>query len=515
MERFYHENAALYQTMVARLKPPPPSRAVKVATETPSPDIIVSARIRPLLNEDVDAGFPCAVFPRAAETGRVDVHDLYNHPKGRPILKVGPILSHCWLLPNRGLCQSVAYQVDRLFNAEATTEEVYEGLVEDLLPTAWHGGFGTLFAYGQTGSGKTTTVSGLEQLIAEKLMDQSSDGQRQLYMTIIDLAGNSAYDLLNSREPISILQDSFGDTQLAGVTEHPVQDRDEVTGLIERAASFRRTAPTFKNDASSRSHGICRIRMKNPTTDTDGLLYLVDLAGSEAARDVAVHGADRMRETREINMSLSVLKDCIRGKAKSAALALSDGSKSKQRKPHIPFRQSALTRVLKHVFDTAGGRACKTVVVACINPSLADVGPSKNTLRYAEMLRVLVPMPKNKDTKAVSIPETLSSSAGDSVDTDTVPRRLGLPGNPSSRDLDPTRTSVSFKERIRPGMVVSWKQSTGRDLALDTPDEPNLAAVLCPAEMARDTTLGVIPKSTLVELICARTRTWRELARAR
>lgn len=90
-----------------------------------------------------------------------------------------------------------------------------------------------------------------------------------------------------------------------------------------------------------------------------------------------------MRETREINTSLSVLKDCIRSKAKADVLA-SSGLKM----PHIPFRQSALTKVLKHIFDPASTRACKTVVIACINPSLADVGPSKNTLRFAEMLRV-------------------------------------------------------------------------------------------------------------------------------
>lgn len=178
---------------------------------------------------------------------------------------------------------------------------------------------------------------------------------------------------------------------MAGAVEHQVRGRDEMMDLIESAASFRRTAPTLKNDASSRSHAICRIRINNPSTHSDGLLYLIDLAGSEAARDVAVHGADRMREAREINMSLSVLKDCIRGKAQSDVLASSGGLKSKQKKPHVPFRQSALTKVLKHVFDPAGTRACKTVVIACLNPSLADVGPSKNTLRYAEMLRVLVP----------------------------------------------------------------------------------------------------------------------------
>lgn len=45
----------------------------------------------------------------------------------------------------------------------------------------------------------------------------------------------------------------------------------------------------------------------------------------------------------------------------------------------MPFRQSALTKVLKPVFDPAGGWKYKTVVVACVNPSPADVGPSKDT----------------------------------------------------------------------------------------------------------------------------------------
>lgn len=294
----------------------------------------------------------------------------------------------------RTYLQSSNYQLDRLFDSQTTTEEIYQDLIVDLVPFAWNGGIGTLFAYGQTGSGKTFTVSRLEQLVAKSLMGGGFEGQRQVYITIIDLAGNSACDLLNSRAPISILEDAFGATQLAGAEEYQVHDRDDMVNQIERAASFRSTAPTFKNDASSRSHGICRIRIANPSTGCDGLLYLVDLAGSEAARDIAVHGADRMRETREINISLSVLKDCIRGKAQADALMQSDGPKPKQKKAYVPFRQSALTKVLKHVFDPVSNSACKTVVIACINPSLADAVPSKNTLRYAETLRVLAPTSK-------------------------------------------------------------------------------------------------------------------------
>lgn len=61
------------------------------------------------------------------------------------------------------------------------------------------------------------------------------------------------------------------------------------------------------------------------------------------------------------------------------------------KKVHVPFRQSTLTKTLKHVFDPSpvgGLRGGKTVVVACVNPCLADTQASRNTLRYAELLRV-------------------------------------------------------------------------------------------------------------------------------
>jgi kinesin family member 2/24 len=159
-----------------------------------------------------------------------------------------------------------------------------------------------------------------------------------------------------------------------------------MTKYIDIATSFRKTAATEKNNFSSRSHAICKISIANPSVPSapDGILYLIDLAGSEAARDIVVHNAQRMQETREINTSLSILKDCIRGRAQLDAGTAGN-------KPYIPFRQSSLTKVLKHVFDPQAGRACRTSVIACVNPSWLDVAPSRNTLRFAEMLRVAIP----------------------------------------------------------------------------------------------------------------------------
>lgn len=185
-----------------------------------------------------------------------------------------------------------------------------------------------------------------------------------------------------------------------------------------------------------------------------------------------------MRETRDINMSLTVLKDCIRGEAMSDALKRAGGPGSKQKKPHIPLRQSALTKVLKHVFDPVGDRACKTVVIACINPSLADVGTSKNTLRYAEMLRVVLPKTDEAryDTLAPSTWRMAQVSGADTA------RTYEPAGRCSSRDMRPESAEVRFKKRIRPGMVVSWRPLPHVCSALGFGNDLKLAAALCPTD---------------------------------
>jgi kinesin family protein 2/24 len=56
----------------------------------------------------------------------------------------------------------------------------------------------------------------------------------------------------------------------------------------EEAAKNRKTQATFKNDTSSRSHAVCKIRLRNTHFKSmdDGELYLIDLAGSENTADL-------------------------------------------------------------------------------------------------------------------------------------------------------------------------------------------------------------------------------------
>lgn len=173
---------------------------------------------------------------------------------------------------------------------------------------------------------------------------------------------------------------------------------------------FRKSAPTLRNDSSSRTHAICRIRIvnKDVSETPDGLLFLIDLAGSEATTDTKEHSADRMKESREINTSLSTLKDCIRGRTMWYMEQAEVGVKSKP--VHIPYRNSTITKVLKHVFDTKGHRHCKTAVVACVSPNIIDARPTKNTFRYAELLRIPAP-PFKQPPHQEDMPSTWTSSA--------------------------------------------------------------------------------------------------------
>ncbi|KAL8377402.1 hypothetical protein RB595_008194 [Gaeumannomyces hyphopodioides] len=441
MEEFLIANRDRFEALVRGFKAKDEGLAAKKSNgRTTATDIVVVARVRPVLDEEKDTGALTAVLPRPGLPGTIDCHEIRKTIRGQPALDTS------------------TFKVDRAFGPEDTTDAIYSSVVQQLVPWAWSGGVGTLFAYGQTSSGKTFTVSGLERLVARSLFDGGSgcvaDGERRIYASIVELAGNSALDLLNARRPVSVLTDSFGETQVAGALERRVESSDELLALVDVAAALRATAPTLRNDASSRSHAVCRIRIELPTAAgggggggagaEDGLLYLVDLAGSEAARDVSEHGADRMREAREINASLSTLKDCIRGRVLHDAAAIDGGKKPAAAggKQYVPFRQSTLTKMLRHVFDPESGRSCRTVVVACVNPGAADTGASKNTLRYAEMLRVVVPSrgPRPYDPRVpatwnnAQLREWIQSSSGSpAVDAETLapsetgPQLLRLP----------------------------------------------------------------------------------------
>jgi hypothetical protein len=82
MDSFYLRNIPKYHSLLDKLDPVPKPR---ICNGVPSPNMTVAARIRPLSEHEA---FPSAIFPRSSQKNVVDIHDLYNHPKGIPVLRV-------------------------------------------------------------------------------------------------------------------------------------------------------------------------------------------------------------------------------------------------------------------------------------------------------------------------------------------------------------------------------------------------------------------------------------------
>jgi hypothetical protein len=123
------------------------------------------------------------------------------------------------------------------------------------------------------------------------------------------------------------------------------------------------------NEESSRSHTVLLLTVTQKNTETlhvrRGKLVLVDLAGSERLAKTGAEGL-RLEEAKNINRSLTSLGMVIN--------ALSDG------KPHVPYRDSKLTRVLE---ESLGGNS-RTCLIICCAPELHHSNESISTLRFGE-----------------------------------------------------------------------------------------------------------------------------------
>ncbi|KAK4166306.1 putative kinesin-like protein bimC [Cladorrhinum sp. PSN259] len=285
------------------------------------------------------------------------------------------------------------YNFDHVFSQAADQLMVFEDVVKPMLDEMLAGYNCTIFAYGQTGTGKTYTMSGdltetmgmlsdnagiiprvLQALFAKLELD---DKDHCVRCSFIELYNEELRDLLASDENTKLK--IYDDTSKRGHSTTMVQGMEErhilnaTMGLkwLQEGSLKRQVAATKCNDLSSRSHTVFTITLyvKRATNNGEdflmaGKLNLVDLAGSE---NIQRSGAENKRaaEAGLINKSLLTLGRVIN--------ALTD------RSPHIPYRESKLTRLLQ---DSLGGRT-KTCIIATVSPAKVNLEETISTLDYA------------------------------------------------------------------------------------------------------------------------------------
>ncbi|KAJ2450522.1 hypothetical protein EV183_004230 [Coemansia sp. RSA 2336] len=306
-----------------------------------------------------------------------------------------------------------AFTFDHVFSPEVGQEQVYEESVKPLVQQFLQGYNATILAYGQTGSGKTFSMgTGLARSatevespgvvpraireIWENLKQRESSGLKfSIDVSFLELYNEDLIDLLNprtapgSRGP-TIREDNRGNMVLIGVERRDVYAPDDVLELLHHGALSRTTASTDMNHTSSRSHAIFTVylrqqdRRRQPAGADEGMpsivskIHFVDLAGSERIKRTGAAG-DRAREGISINAGLLALGNVI------SALGSTSGDKQQtpRRAPHVPYRDSKLTRLLQ---DSLGGNS-QTLMLACISPSNRNNSESLNTIRYANRAR--------------------------------------------------------------------------------------------------------------------------------
>ena len=175
-----------------------------------------------------------------------------------------------------------------------------------------------------------------------------------------------------------------------------MNSREDVLKLIKIASKHRTVGMTQCNAQSSRSHMIMTIYVTGISNSTGiqykGKLHLIDLAGSERLKKSGATGKT-MKETQNINKSLSALADVMHALAANTSEQNNCNKKSKknqqsqqqQQQQHIPFRNSTLTKLLQ---DSLGGNS-KSLMFVNIAPSELNVMETLSSLQFAAKVKTI------------------------------------------------------------------------------------------------------------------------------
>lgn len=312
--------------------------------------ICVCVRKRPLSSKELESG---EIDSITCSNPRIFVHE--------PKIKVDGLTKYV---------QNHEFQFDNTYDNWQSSSDVYDYQLKQLIPQLFVGGVVTLFAYGQTGSGKTFTITDITNDAVRNLYLEAAKWS-SFFVSFFEIYGGKVSDLLDGKRKLAIQEDGKGQIHVCGLTEREAESETDMFDIMQFGHSERTTHSTSANDTSSRSHAIAQIMVRNKEGKTVGKLLIVDLAGSERAQDTQSNNRQRRLEGAEINKSLLALKECVR--------ALDNGS------PHVPFRASKLTMVLRDSF--LNQTSSKIVMVACINPGSSSADHTINTLRYAQRLK--------------------------------------------------------------------------------------------------------------------------------
>jgi Mg2+ and Co2+ transporter CorA len=276
------------------------------------------------------------------------------------------------------------FKFDYVFDETASNKLVYNYTAKPLVKHTLEGGMSTCFAYGQTGSGKTYTMAGgnteadkkgLYVMAAEDLFESFQSGsyndlELMIMVSFFEIYNGEIFDLLWKKTKRTIREDKRKQVKVVGLTERSVTSVDQLLQLIQEGITARTSQWISADYTSSRSHAVLQITLWKQGLYIHGKLSMVDLAGSERREEESSVDENTRIEDADINKSLLALTECIR------TLATAN--------PHVPFRGSKLTHILR---DSFTGQNSKTCIIATVNPGKSSYECSRDTLAFVNRVK--------------------------------------------------------------------------------------------------------------------------------
>jgi kinesin family protein 5 len=350
------------------------------------------------------------------------------------------------------------FNFDRCFGTDTQQADFFDTVAKSTIEDIFKGYNGTIFAYGQTGAGKTFSMMGVlgdEQLrgiiprsmrlIFETIENAPLEVTFKVSVSYLEVYREVIRDLLDVRNSnLAVRESQARGTYVEGATTTYVANEEEVYEVLHLGDAARAVAATNMNATSSRSHSVFMIKVEQQNAEgaiKTAQLNLVDLAGSEkiaktgatgsTLEEVRMHhpspithhppparaepmcslgtcqpavclsarcaakGVGRLTgkllpacdvQAKKINQSLSALSNVIS--------ALSEG------KPHVPFRDSKLTRMLQ---QSLGGN-CKTSLVVAASPHDDNSAETLSTLRFGARAKAIKTVVKVNEQKVSTTP---------------------------------------------------------------------------------------------------------------
>ncbi|KAM3267305.1 kinesin-like protein KIN-12B isoform X1 [Capsicum chacoense] len=304
------------------------------------------------------------------------------------------------------------FTFDSIADAQSTQVDIFQHVGAPVVDNCLAGFNSSVFAYGQTGSGKTYTIwgptnallgenltidqQGLAPRVFQRLFERIEEEQikhadkqlmYQCRCSFLEIYNEQITDLLDpTQKNLQIREDVKTGVYVENLTEECVSSMKDVTKLLMKGVSNRRTGATSVNAESSRSHSVftCVVESRCKSM-ADGISHLkrsrinlVDLAGSERQKLTGAAG-ERLKEAGNINKSLSQLGNLIN--------ILAEVSQTGKHR-HIPYRDSKLTFLLQ---ESLGGNA-KLAMICAVSPSQNCKSETLSTLRFAQRAKAI----KNK-----------------------------------------------------------------------------------------------------------------------